>query len=189
MDRAIQAWFNFRGGRNNLPWRARRSSREQLAALFRAQGFRVGVEVGTQRGLFAKVLCQANPELHLTCVDPWAAYGTHPQAEQDGFYQTTVDRLAGESVTLVRQRSLDAVRAVEDASLDFVFVDGAHDFDNAVADLVAWAPKVKRGGLVAVHDYDIIDVREAVDAYARCHHIDPWYLTSDRCPTAFWVQR
>ena len=189
MDKQIQAWFSFRGGRNNLPWTTRRGTRDDLVRLFAQTGFTEGVEVGTQRGLFAKVLCDTCPSLHLTCVDPWQAYSSHPQEQQDGFYQTTVERLAGCNVTLVRKRSLDAATTFADASLDFVYVDGAHDFDNAAQDIIQWSAKVKPGGIVAVHDFDLTDVRCAIESYVRCHHIIPWYLTNERHPTAFWVKR
>lgn len=188
MDAQIQAWFNFRGGRNNLPWVARRGTRDHLAQFFGHAGLIVGVEVGTQRGIWARALCDANPALHLTCVDPWRAYGAHRQSEQDGFYQTTVDRLAGCNVTIQRLCSLDAAPMTADASLDFVYIDGAHDFDNAMADILAWTPKVKPGGIVAVHDFHMTDVRCAVEAYARCHGL-LWYVTHELCPTAFWVKR
>jgi predicted O-methyltransferase YrrM len=188
MDKAIQAWFSFRGGRHNLPWVARRGTREQLARFFGSVGVTSGVEVGTQRGLWAKVLCESSPTLRLTCVDPWRAYATHRQDEQDGFYQATVERLAGHTVTIQRQCSLDAAPTFAAASLDFVYIDGAHDFDNAMADILAWVPKVKPGGIVAVHDFHMTDVRCAVEAYARCHNLH-WYVTNEQCPTAFWVKR
>ena len=189
MNKAVQAWFNFRGGRNNLPWTARRGTREQLPAFFARVGLNIGVEVGTQRGVWAKALCDGHPALRLTCVDPWAAYSSHPQEQQDRFYAETVARLEGTGSTLLRMRSLDALPQFADRSLDFVYIDGAHDFDNAAADIIGWARKVRVGGIVAVHDYDLTDVRCAVDAYTRCHHIIPWYLTSDQHGTAFWVQR
>jgi hypothetical protein len=28
----------------------------------------------------------------------------------------------------------------------------------------------------------------AVDAYVRCHHIHPWYVTYEIMPTVFWVK-
>jgi hypothetical protein len=28
---------------------------------------------------------------------------------------------------------------------------------------------------------------EAVDAYTKCHRIDPWFTTKNLEPTAFWV--
>jgi hypothetical protein len=51
---------------------------------------------------------------------------------------------------------------------------------------------VKPGGIVAVHDYDVWeggDVTLAVNAYTHAHRIDPWYVTQELTPTAYWVQK
>ncbi|HVH71989.1 MAG TPA: class I SAM-dependent methyltransferase [Candidatus Dormibacteraeota bacterium] len=41
----------------------------------------------------------------------------------------------------------------EDASLDFCFIDAAHDYASVSRDIDAWAPKVKPGGILAGHDF------------------------------------
>lgn len=38
-------------------------------------------------------------------------------------------------------------------SVDFVFVDGAHDYDGVRDDILYWVPAVKPGGIIAFHDY------------------------------------
>ena len=43
--------------------------------------------------------------------------------------------------------------------LDLVFVDGAHDYAGVSADLEAWVPHLKEGGLLVLHDYG--DPRQA----------------------------
>jgi hypothetical protein len=48
-------------------------------------------------------------------------------------------------------------------SVDFVFLDASHDRESALADIKAWLPKVKRGGVLAGHDIDAPGVRAAVD--------------------------
>jgi hypothetical protein len=40
--------------------------------------------------------------------------------------------------------------------LDFVFLDAAHDYDNVKADITAWRSKVKSGGYLGGHDYQLI---------------------------------
>ena len=57
------------------------------------------------------------------------------------------------NVIKIRKLSMEAVRDFEDNSLDAVYIDGNHRYDSVVADMAAWWPKVKDGGIVAGHDY------------------------------------
>lgn len=183
-------FFRFRGTRDNLPWCSPKGTRGTLADMLGQIGFNRGVEVGTRKGDYAKILCEKNPNLELTCVDPWAAYGRLRQDTQDAIYHEAVRNLAPYKAFLLRKPSLDAVREFTPRSIDFVYIDGAHDFDNAVSDIIAWSPVVKSGGIVAVHDYYSFyqaGVVQAVDSYTHCHCINPWYVTKERLPTAFWV--
>lgn len=63
--------------------------------------------------------------------------------------------------------SLRAAKLFEDASLDFVFLDAAHDFTSVTEDLHAWWPKIRVGGTLAGHDYDQgwTGVRQAVNQF------------------------
>jgi len=56
-------------------------------------------------------------------------------------------------VNIVQKDSVSAAERYPDESLDFVFIDAAHDEASVAADIVAWKPKIKRGGLLAGHDY------------------------------------
>jgi hypothetical protein len=49
--------------------------------------------------------------------------------------------------------SLDAVKKFRDESLDFVFIDASHEYEDVKKDIEAWLPKVKPGGILAGHDY------------------------------------
>jgi len=186
---AIRKKFRFLGRTDNLPWSAPRSSRNGLAELFFELGFNKGVEIGVRAGAYSMVLCKANPNIDLTCVDPWIAYGRLNQARQDEFFKEAVKNLTPFNVKILKKTSMKALSDFEDESLDFVFIDGNHEFDYCCPDIIFWSQKVKQGGIVAVHDYynfHWAGVVQAIDAYTRSHHIDPWYVTRDREATAFW---
>jgi predicted O-methyltransferase YrrM len=164
--------------------------RNALAKLMGALEFRKGVEIGTRFGESSRMWCKANPHLHLTCIDPYIAYHARPmQSRQDTVYAKTCKLLKPFNITLLRTKSMDAVNDFEDASLDFVYIDGDHCFDACMQDIIRWVPKVKLDGLVVVHDYCAFErggVIKSIDAYTHCHRIDPWYVTRDHMPTAFW---
>lgn len=61
--------------------------------------------------------------------------------------------LDGGRAHLVEHESTAAAARFPDNSLDFVYLDARHDLAGVVADIHAWWPKVKPGGVFAGHDY------------------------------------
>lgn len=74
---------------------------------------------------------------------------------------------------LWKMASTDAAKYVDDHSLDFVFIDGDHSQEGVSADIMAWTQKVRPGGRVIGHDYNMKSVRDAVH-----EHFD-WIHTGD----------
>ncbi len=184
--------------------------RDDLAALFCELGYKIGVEIGTQRGYYASDLCKANPDLELICVDPWTKYdgyrATQTQKQYDDHYNAAVKRLADYNVRIIRDFSPDAAIVFDDESLDFVYIDGNHLYDSVMADLEAWTPKVRKGGIISGHDYFYPstrhnarnDVPRAVKEYMKKNEISPLYIVGtkaslegekrDRVRSWFWVK-
>ena len=178
-------------------------TRADLASLFADRGYTSGAEIGVARGRFSEHLCKTIPCLHLLCVDPWRAYRgnprSQPQSKQDACYAEATARLAPFDVTIVRDMSLYAVKDIPDNALDFVFIDGNHTLDYVIADLRAWSPKVRSGGIVSGDDYYVFrdgGVIEAVETFTRAQGISSWWVTDERRrnhrgvrqPAFFWVQ-
>lgn len=70
----------------------------------------------------------------------------------------------GVNVQLIKGVSWEAASQFEDASVDFCFIDAAHDYLAASKDIAAWWPKVKPGGVFAGHDYDFANYPGVVAA-------------------------
>jgi len=170
----------------------RNRGRRVLARALNDLGVQSGIEIGTCKGESALEWCQAIPGLRLTCVDPYVPYNANARQESlDQWHQEAQQRIreSGHKIDLWRTNSRDAVSRFEDASVDFLYIDGDHAFDVVMMDLLQYAPKVRRGGVIALHDYFRSrdgGVMEAVDAYTRHHGVAPWYVTYDFAPTAFW---
>lgn len=73
-------------------------------------------------------------------------------------------------VELLEADSLSAAQTFDDASLDFVFIDGGHEMQEVGADIDAWLPKVRPGGILAGHDIDWPSV--AAPVRRRLGHVD-----------------
>lgn len=160
-----------------------------LAKLFAELGFKNGVEIGTDRGQYAEVLCQTIPDLKLYTVDPYLAevYEDNQQPESkedqaffDARYNEASKRLEKfPNCYLMRWTSMEAVKTFDDNSLDFVYIDGNHDFLNVASDIHYWLKKVKVGGILAGHDYvrypfrKYNHVKRVVQTYAICYRLLP----------------
>lgn len=186
----IYKYFRFVSRHDISPLCSKRGNRNTLGDVFRDLGFKRGAEIGVRAADYSKVLCEKIPGLELFCIDPWVKHNSINQERQDLFYQMAVDRLKGFNAKLIKKKSMDALADFENQSLDFVFIDGDHLFDFVMPDIIFWAQKVRRNGIIAVHDYCncyMGGIIKAVDAYTYCHRIDPWFVTGELMPTAFWV--
>jgi hypothetical protein len=173
------------------------TSRDDLPALFVELGYKVGAEIGVECALYSEKLCQAG--LRIYAIDAWTAYKSYrehvSQAKLDGFYDEARERLAAYNHQLIRCFSADAAGLFADESLDFVYIDGNHEFFNVTGDIWRWSKKVRRGGIVAGHDFRrnkkkayACHVKDVVQAWAYSHHIRPWFVTTERSASWFWVK-
>jgi predicted O-methyltransferase YrrM len=165
-----------------------------------ATGMREGgrvVEIGSFRGRSAIVLASAAPEgSAVVCIDPHLGSDRGPQelradhalGEDDhaAFRANLVQAGVGGVVHHVRERSEAAHGAVR-GSIDVLFVDGAHRYGPALADLRDWGAKVAPGGRLLVHDaFSSVGVTAAL---LRCVVFDPnWRYAGRDGSLAEWVR-
>jgi len=176
------------------PVRLTKINRTIVAQIFSELGFRQGAEIGVAEGNYSKVLFDNIPGLKLYGVDIWNNYPGYEELDNpEKLYTDAQERLKPYNCTLIRKYSMDAVKDFADSSLDFVFIDGGHDFKNVACDICEWAKKVKPGGIIFGHDYKChqaflqktsgnrvkqryaIEVKAVVDAYRDAKKISPWF--------------
>lgn len=178
---------------DNIPFCSSKCDRGTIAKMYADLGFKTGAEIGVRRGRYSELLLKTVPGLTLFLIDPWEKIGNkYTEERQEQFLEMVQKRVAGFNAKIIRKTSMEALRDVEDRSLDFVFIDGDHHYDFVAPDIIFWSKKVKSGGIISVHDYYRTawnGVVEAVDGYTRSHKIDPWYVTKSTQPTAFWVNK
>ncbi len=147
---------------------------DQYPSLVKAQELPKGgifVEVGTWDGDFAWALANGTDFSKIYCVDPYKHFEdeSYPdgmnlltQAEFDAKYQKAKARFEkfGDRVVFLRMTSEEAALQFADGSVDFVYIDGNHDYKAVLKDLLTWIPKVKKGGIVAGDDIYSTDLQE-----------------------------
>ena len=97
-------------------------------------------------------LYMIDPYSHL---NDWNMLFNKKQAEMDKIFSIAQKRMEkfGKRAIFLRERGKDAHSKFDDASLDWIFIDGDHTLKGIFADLWNYWSKVKSGGLVCGHDY------------------------------------
>jgi hypothetical protein len=155
------------------------SSRNDLASLLHELDFKKGVEIGVQRGRFSEIICQRNPQMRVCGVDAWAP-PNGASMRQKAQKRMSVSRWMAQ-YSIIDDWSVSAAKQFTDQSLDFVYIDADHSYESCLADIDAWHPKIRVGGILSGHDYCNSNtgsrvqcyVKKAVLQYTRNHQIAP----------------
>ncbi len=134
------------------------------------------VEVGSYKGrsgaFMAVEIALSGKQIQFDCVDTWQGSEEHqagelfedPDVVNNRLYEVFIENMepVKDYYKPIRATSLEAARLYQDSSIDMVFIDAAHDYDNVLADIKAWAPKVKSGGIISGHDWHHPPIKQAV---------------------------
>jgi predicted O-methyltransferase YrrM len=132
------------------------------------------VEIGSWRGrsscYLGVVIANSGKNIRVDCVDTWKgslAEDVHqqdPAVVNDTLYDEFLTNTRSLSHILhpVRLSSMAAVEQYADNSLDFVLIDGSHEYEDVVNDITKWLQKVKPGSMLAGDDWAWPGVKQAV---------------------------
>jgi predicted O-methyltransferase YrrM len=127
------------------------------------------VEIGSFRGRSTIVLrLAAAPDVELVAIDPHGGGDRGPQeiapdaargeADHEAFHANLRRAGVDGMVRHVRRMSQDALSEIR-GEVDVLFVDGAHRYRPARADIERWGERVAPGGTMLVHDsYNAVGV-------------------------------
>jgi len=127
------------------------------------------LEIGSWKGRSTHALLSGCKKGKVTSVDTFmgsageeAIHG--PQTKDDGVYKEFMKNVGGFSNLIVnRKDSIEASKEYEDKSIDMIFLDGSHQYEDVCKDIDAWLPKARI--LLCGHDYCDVwkGVERAVD--------------------------
>lgn len=120
------------------------------------------IEVGSWKGkssaYMAVEIANSNKQIEFICIDTWEGSIEHQNDPNlhnlYNIFKSNMSPLAG-YYTEIKMKSLDAVKLFDDNSIDFVFIDASHEYEDVKNDILQWYPKIKVGGVLAGHDYYI----------------------------------
>lgn len=156
LERAITAAERIEGWmtHDELVWLAYQAKRSDLI-----------VEIGSWHGRSTKVMAMMTPGV-VVSVDSLTfdeqGYGNEPQDQ--AFRRNLAPEIKRGKVKTIRKPSVKAAASFR-GKASMIFIDGAHEKPDVMADLEAWTPKLSQGGILCGHDLTYPGVREALDEF------------------------
>ena len=141
-------------------------------------GCKIGLELGVWKGEYSEILLENTKLSMLYLCDSWReredlhrmnkAYGDNQKhLENLKLTADRVDRFRNPNGTprfhLLKMDSLEASKQIYDEELDFIYIDGNHEYSAVLADCLAWFPKVRNGGIFSGHDF--VDLEHEVGSF------------------------
>lgn len=115
----------------------------------------VGAEVGVFEGEHAKSLFDIGKVKKLYLIDPYKEYNQcnsyQSQRESDLAKGNALTKLKDENVKFIYKKSDDAIDDIPN-NLDFVYLDGLHNYESVKKDIENYWKKIKIGGIIGGHD-------------------------------------
>lgn len=169
--------------------------RNDMLSVLNLKGKRC-VEVGVEVGVYSREILSREPS-SLMLVDPWqhqdeSVYPNDTSNVQDDeaerrFNEVQQNLGKDPRVTICRTFSVNASRLLEDESIDFVYIDAIHTKASVLEDMASWWPKVKPGGWLCGHDYQMQGVVDAVAEFCSKEGLKITFITKERNPS--WAIR
>ena len=136
---SIQGYFTFEDLYREVAFRA------SLHEDRHWHGVEVGVYAGRSAAFLAVELMRNRVDAELDLVDYF-----HGGTEELVATLQPVQPVIG---VIDTRGSIAAAKSYRNAELDFVFLDADHSYEGVTADIDAWLPKIRPGGILAGHDY------------------------------------
>ena len=139
------------------------------------------VEVGSWKGksasFMAVEIANSGKKIQFWCVDTWKGSPElmdDPDVVAGRLHEVFLKNIepVKEYVIDFKEESVKAASIVEGPQCDFVYIDADHSYESVKADIEAWLPKVRVGGVLAGDDRTAGGVAQALAELLPEHEID-----------------
>ncbi len=161
---------------------------------------RTMIELGCFKGKsiasIADIIRERN--IQVICVDSFegSAGESSIQAGPDVFKKEDVKSIFLDTINrfniapqIMHMTTSEASTKVQDNYFDLVFIDADHTYEGVKKDLVNWWPKVKRGGILAGHDFAWKSIKDALKEEfgneVNNDYCNTWFITKPRVYDCF----
>lgn len=169
------------------------------------QGPGLFVEVGSWKGRSAAFMgveiANSGKDIEFVCVDPWTDGG--PDLKDNEFGASVVDadlyamflkntEPVADYIRPMRMMSLAAVKFFADESIDFLMLDGDHNYPMVKHEIEAYLPKMKKGGTISGDDFMWPGVSQSVNETLGHNHVGVRHVKRDRnykLSASYWFYR
>ena len=104
-------------------------------------------EIGSYAGESTLIFAKHARIVH--SIDLWSGYPDCASSEEVFDFVTLDVR----NIHKIKRSSVEAGRDFPDGSLDMVYIDADHHYGSVKSDLLTWLPKIRKGGVLAGHDW------------------------------------
>jgi hypothetical protein len=145
----------------------------------------VSIELGVAEGLFSRDILAMGSALHYmidsykTLHQPGDA-GNNQEWHNKNFRNAyAITESFGEKRQIIKALTTFAATDFPNEVADLIYVDADHSYGGCIADIQAFWPKLKPGGIMAFHDYDNerdYGVKQAVTEFAKENNLQVNYI-------------
>jgi len=118
------------------------------------------IEIGSWKGQSAAYMVveiiNSKKDIKFICVDTWNGSIEHQSYDEiSDLYNIFKNNMSPfkSYYTDLRLPSVEASKLFNDNSIDFIFIDASHEYEDVKNDIIHWLPKVKKNGILSGHDY------------------------------------
>ena len=146
-----------------------------------------GCEIGIAQGIHSESIIKHLNIEKLYLIDIWDNYEGNNWLWAQHSYKLVQKKFKNDSRIIIKKAySKNAIKDIQDNSLNFIYIDGNHQYEYVYQDISLWYSKLKINGVMAGHDICLSNVMNAVKDFCFNKKINfkieipDWYFIKEK---------